>query len=83
MSNFEDIYETMLGLREEGFQVPGVENAFSDGSLCAESYEKMRSAYARICFRLGVQDEDPDLETIVSAMEAIQRDLCRRIYAQR
>ncbi len=77
---FDDVYETMLGLREERFQAPGVENAFEEGCLCAEEYEKMRSAYARICLRLGMGEEDRDLETMVAAMEAIQKDLCCRMY---
>lgn len=80
MPNFEDIYETMLGLRIPEACVPGVEDAFSEGGLCQREYDRMRSAYARLCSRLGAGDEDPDLNTMVDAMEAIQRDLCQRIY---
>ena len=80
MENFQQIYETMLGLLEPEACVPGIENAFADGSFCADQYEKMRSAYERLCTRLNVRNEDQDLNTMVDSMEAIQKELCRRIY---
>ena len=80
MEKFKQIYETMLGLLEPEACIPGVENAFADGSFCAEQYEKMRSAYERLCTRQNVGDEDRDLNTIVDSMEAIQKVLCRRFY---
>ena len=80
MENFKQIYETMLGLLEPEACVPGIENAFADGSFCADQYEKMCSAYERLCARLNVRDEDQDLNTMVDSMEAIQKELCRRIY---
>ncbi len=80
MSQFEDIYETMLGLRILQACVPGVENAFAEGTLCDRAYEDMRRAYERLCMRLGVTDNDKDLDDMVYAMEAIQQDLCRRMY---
>ena len=70
----------MLGLLEPEACVPGIENAFADGSFCADQYEKMRSAYERLCARLNVRDEDQDLNTMVDSMEAIQKELCRRFY---
>ncbi len=33
MNNFNDIYETMLSLREEGYRAESVENAFGEDSL--------------------------------------------------
>lgn len=80
MENFAEIYETMLGFRTPEAYVPGVEDAFSEGSLCQREYDRMRGAYERLCTRLSAGDEDPDLNTIVDAMEAIQRDLCKRMY---
>lgn len=80
MDRFTDIYETMLGLREPDACVSGIEDAFADGSTCALAYEEMRCAYERLCQRLGVSDEDADLNAIVNSMERIQRELCCRIY---
>ena len=41
----------------------------------------MREAYERLCRRLGVGQtgEDPDLEIMVDALEAIQRQLCESL----
>ena len=80
MHDFDDTYESMLGLRLPESSVPGVEDAFSEGSLCQREYDRMRDAYERLCSRLGAGDEDPDLNTMVDAMEATQRDLCKRMY---
>ena len=80
MEHFVKIYETMLGLRIPEASVPGVVDAFSEGSLCQREYDRMRDAYERLCTRLGAGDEDPDLNTMVDAMEAIQRELCERMY---
>lgn len=83
MDIFTDVYETMLGLRERDAQVPGIEDAFAEGTPCANGYEQMRSAYERVCHRLGVVDEDPDLNAIVENMERIQKELCRRMFTQK
>ncbi len=80
MSKFNDIYETMLGLREPEAQVPWVRNAFEEGDYCAREYEEMRAAYQRICERTGLGDEDQDLEVIVTAMENIQKELCGQAF---
>lgn len=45
MENFAEIYETMLGFRTPEACVPGVEDAFSEGSLCQREYDRMRGAY--------------------------------------
>ncbi len=79
MYTFNDIYETMLGLREEGFQVPGVEDAFAEGSECALNYDAMRGNYQAVCTLLEVE-ESIELDKMVEAMEAIQWELCRRCY---
>ena len=80
MENFKQIYETMLGLLEPEACVPGIENAFADGSLCAEHYAAMRSAYERLCTRLNVRDEDADLNIMGDSLEEIQKELCGRFY---
>ena len=80
MQDFDAFYETLLGLRTREAALPGVDNAFAPGSLCDREYSRMRDAYLRICTRLGAGEEDIDLEELVAAMEAIQRELCRRVY---
>ncbi len=80
MDGFDWVYETMLGLLEPEAMLPGIENAFFGGSFCAREYETMRSAYLRLCQRLGVADEDGDLNCMIESLENIQRELCRRIW---
>lgn len=80
MSDFETVYESLLGLLNADAALPWVENAFAPGSLCDREYDRMRHAYQRVCTRLGAAEEDPDLDTMVQALEAIQRELCRRMY---
>lgn len=82
MERFLDIYETMLGLREAEAQVPGVEDAFEEGQVCAVEYEKMRLAYERLCRRLEKPD-DSDLDAMVDSLEKIQKELCWRMYLLR
>jgi len=72
-------YQTMTAGLMEGSRMPGVKYAYNDGK-CLEILNKMRDAYDRLCERLGVQDEDADVETIIYAFEEIQEELCYRMY---
>ena len=72
-------YQTMACGLVEGFQMPGVEYAFQDGK-CLEMLGLIREAYDNLCDRLGVKDEDSDVETIIFALETIQEELCCRMY---
>lgn len=76
----EEIYDTVNGGMSPGFEVPGVENAFAEGSLCAALYQQVFDAERRLEERLGVDGEDEDVETIMGAMCDIQRELCFRMY---
>ena len=80
MYSFELIYDSMCGFLVEECALPDVYNAFVPGSYCDRQYERMRSAYERVCDRLKTGEEDPDLNIMVEAMENIQRELCRRIF---
>ena len=80
MEDFENTYESMLGLPVEEYALPDVDNAFVPGSFCDRQYARMRAAYERLCDRLKTGEEDPDLDVMVDAMENIQKELCRRIF---
>ena len=74
------VYDTLEGQLVEGYEIPGVENAYAEGSYCAECYNRMRDAYDRLCDRLGVVDEDDDVEIIIRSLENIQKEMCRKMY---
>ena len=73
------IYETLIGLREEGQRMPMVENAFSPGSECDRLYTEVYNANCRICQRLGVS-EDRDVETIINNLWKISQILSMKMY---
>ena len=75
-----DIYDTLQGVMQQGFGYPNVENLFAEGSLCAQQYSNMLEAYERLCNRLGVVDEDGDVEVIISSLMTIQRELGYKMF---
>lgn len=75
----EEVYFTLQG--ESCEPLPGVENAFADGTVCDRCYSEMLQAYARLRDRLGVQDEDADVETIINSLRTITDELCYRMFA--
>ena len=76
----EWVYMTMVGHIEEAYRLPGVEDAFAEGSYCMERYCTAMDAYERLRNRMGVVDEDNDVEIIIRAFEDIQQELCYRMY---
>ena len=64
MVPYDELYDTVRGLMAPEYAVAGVENLFAEGSYCQRRYDDMREAYARLCVRLGEEDEDRDLEQI-------------------
>lgn len=76
----EAIYQTLTGSTVEACQVPGVENAFADGSACAALYEQIYYANQRLCERLGQIDSDPDVELIINNFLEINKQLCLKMY---
>jgi len=58
----------------------GVVNAFADGACCMKLYGEMRDAYDRLCDRLGVVDEDEDVECIIRCYMGMERELCRLMF---
>ena len=80
MALWEQIYESMTCHVSEEYRMPGVTNAFSENVFCMEKYRQMRDAYDRLCDRLGVEDEDEDIECIIRCYMEIQRELCKQMF---
>jgi hypothetical protein len=78
--SFEDIYYTLCGEVCEEYAVPGIENVYAEGAVCDVRYSEMSEAYERLRHRLGVIDEDEDVEIIINNLMDIQRILCERMY---
>lgn len=76
----EEVYQTLTGQRTICPGVPGVENAFAQGAFCMERYGDMLKAYERLRDRLGVEDEDDDVEVIINALMDIERELSMKMY---
>ena len=76
----DSVYETLCGLLMPEYRIPGVENAFASGEACEQNYAQMLEAYERLCDRLGVVDEDDDVEVIINALLKNERILCRKMF---
>ena len=77
---WEQVYESMVCHVLAEYRMPGVEDAFADGTFCMQQYTQMRDAYDRLCERLGVVDEDADVECIIQCYMEMQRELCKRMF---
>ena len=76
----EDIYATLTGTMRKEFRVPGVENLFEDDSECMNCYVDMLAAYERLCDRLGVIDEDKDVEVIIHSLMSIEHNVSMKMF---
>ena len=76
----ENIYYTLIGQMQEEFCVPGIENLFVDGSECDLAYDEMLEAYERLKNRLGIQNEDADIEIIINSLFKIQRLVAFKMF---
>lgn len=72
----EWVYLTVAGYVSGENALPGVENAFAPGTLCERKYSEL---YDLLATRFN-PDEDSEMTTILNAMDAIQRDLCSRMF---
>ena len=79
----EQIYDKMNGfLTEATLSVPEgtvIEDEFAEGKECCLLYEGVYKAGRNLCERLG-EDEDSDVEAILSGMERIARLLSMKMY---
>ena len=76
---FERVYETACGLRTTDL-ADGVEDIFAPGGVCDCKYAQMLEAYGRLCERLGVKDEDRDVEIIINALTGIEQEIARQMF---
>lgn len=76
----DTVYQTVIGELQPDFALQGVEDSFAPGGLCDKAYEEMRCAYNRILERLGIENEDIDLETILHCMTVIQKEIAYQMY---
>lgn len=56
-----------------------VEDEFAEGKECSQSHERAYLAKQNLCRRLG-EDEDKDLEILISSMENIAKLLSMKMY---
>ena len=76
----EMVYYTLIGEVSPPFAIPYVENAYAQGSECDKLYNEVCDAYDRLRLRLGVVDEDEDVEIIIGNLLSIQHTLCLKMY---
>ena len=75
------MYDSLTCHISDPWRMPGVIDAFADDAYCMEKYRDMRDAYDRLCDRLGVTDEDADVECIIGCFMEMERELCRLMFA--
>lgn len=81
MDTFADlVYDTLCGDLQGEHAVPGVEDAFAVGSECTRLYDELGDIRERLQARMGLRDEDVDVERIISILESVQRILGRKMF---
>lgn len=78
MNFVETVYYSLVGELED--PIPGVENAYVEGSACEGWHSDMLDAYQRLCKRLKATDSDRDVEIIIDSLLSIQQELCKKMY---
>lgn len=76
----DTVYQSVIGQLQLQHHLEGVEDLFAPGCPCDQYYEEMRNAYERLLVRLGEENEDSDLEIIISSMNAIQKEVSYQMY---
>lgn len=79
-SFMELVYLTMQGELIPEYAIANVEDIFAEGGIGIELYANAKNAYYRVCDRLGVKDEDRDLDGIISNMENLASEMAFRMY---
>jgi len=75
-----DVYDTLRGETLPSASVPNVENLYEEGKPYYRCYEEISHAYERLRDRLGVIDEDNDVETMLSAFIQMERMIAEKMF---
>ena len=78
-SKMEWAYESMACFLEKEERMPGVEDAFREGSCCEAYYRQIWDIYERLCDSLSAE-EVADMNRMINAFDALQKELCYRMY---
>lgn len=76
----EQVYYSLTGNLMPENSLDWVENVCVPGQPCYEKYRKMLQAYERLCQRLGVCNEDRDVEIIINALLGRGRILAQKMF---
>lgn len=76
----DQIYETVMGLREEGYAAKGIENLFAEGKPCDRLYAQVYDAKNRVNRKLG-GEENPDLEQMIQNLLEITKIVGYKMYS--
>jgi len=81
METFADmVYDTLCGNLEGRYAVPGVEVVFTPESKCLQLYEQLDEVRDRLRIRMGLSEEDEDVEHIIQILESVQRILSLKMF---
>ena len=74
------VYQSILGLLIKELRLTWVENEFVPGKPYHTNYNAMHDAYECLRDRLGVEDEDDDVEDIIRALLDNEELLCKKMF---
>jgi len=74
------VYESAIAVLNEELRLPWVENEMQEGKEFYHNYGAMLDAYERLRERLGVEDEDDDVEIIINALLDNEQILCLKMF---
>lgn len=76
----KDVYNTLGDQLEDDACVPGVENLYTEGKPCIRWYSEMLDVYGRLCDRLGMKNDDEDVEIIINSFLSICQEVGYHMY---
>ncbi len=76
----DKVYGSILGMLVKEARLPWVENEFEPGKPYHKNYNDMHDAYERLRERLGVEDEDDDVEIMINALLDNEQILCLKMF---
>ena len=76
----EHVYDCLLGQIVSEKALDWVESIFTNGSVYDRNYGAVLDAYARLCRRLGADEEDADVEIIINAMLDNERAVAVKMF---